>query len=320
MYYNESAFYSLEEFWEGALLGFAISTTYVYGFALIWFELDKKYSWITQTGRRVFFGLLYGVVYAILSVMVVVFLGGLWIGKGDISVSFNMISTSWLYPAANFIPTVLIVCAVAFFKNWSRSVANREKLKAEMMVYKFESLQNQLNPHFLFNSFNVLSNLVYEDQKLAILFVDRLSEIYNYVLESKEKNLISLKEELAFIDSYYFLLKTRFEEKLEIEVEVEAVDNCQIAPMVLQLLIENAVKHNVITKKSPLKITIDNDNEYLNITNQLNTKKTNERSTKTGLKNIHQRYGFFTKLPVLIERSDEFFKVRIPIIKERSTP
>lgn len=316
IYYNETALDSIEEFWLGALIGFAISATYVYGFALIWFELDKKYSWIDQTGKRILFGLLLGGIYAVLSVVIVVFVSGLFLGKGDISVSIAMISNSWVYPAANFIPTVLIVCTFAFFKKWSNSVANGEKLKAEMMTYKFESLQNQLNPHFLFNSFNVLSNLVYEDQKLAVKFVDQLGEIYNYVLDNKENHLVSLKAELTFIDSYYFLLKTRFEEKIELEININVNSDCQVAPMVLQLLIENAVKHNVITKQSPLKITIENDDRYLHISNPLNPKKVHESSTQTGLKNIQQRYGLLTSLPVLVEKSETFFRVSIPMIKK----
>ncbi len=316
IYYNPRAFEGFEYFLPGSLYGFAISASYVYGFILIWIEMDKRYHWIKQTGKRIFFGLFYGELYAILSFAMVSMLYGLWVGKGDFSFGIQAFLYAWMIPAINFLPSLLIVCAVAFFKNWSTSVVNREKLKAEMMQYKFESLQNQLNPHFLFNSFNVLSQLVYDDKTLAKKFIDQLNEMYRYVLASKDRTLVPLEEELGFIESYCFLLKARFENQLNIDISLDPANDEQIAPMVLQLLIENAVKHNAFTSKQPLTIRIQREGDYVMVINNLNLKKQSVPSTKTGLANIRQRYGLLTESEVRIEQNNVEFKVSIPLIRK----
>ncbi len=316
LYYNEDAFQRFDLFLEGVIFGFTISTTYVYGFILIWLEMDKLYPWISQPGKRIFYGIFYGLLYAMVSYAVVTISFWFIAKGGQIELAWANFLYGWKYPVINFFPSALIVCAVAFFKNWSRSVINKEKLQAEMMQYKFESLQNQLNPHFLFNSFNVLSNLVYDDKQLAIRFVDQLQEIYEYVLDSKDKNLVELKDELAFIDSFTFLLKMRFEDKLKINNHVDPQADCLVAPMVLQLLIENAVKHNIITKQNPLEIDIRLKDDYLEVSNSLQPKKTIEKSTKMGLENIKQRYELISSLPVRVEKSS-VFKVSIPIVRRK---
>ena len=320
LYYNNYAFDSIRSFVEGAAFGSLISASYVYAFILIWYEMDKRYDWITQTGKRIFFGLFYGELFAFLSFAFISVLHSLALADDWVSHAIGTVSYAWKFPVINFIPSVLIVCAVAFFKNWSRSVTNTQRLQSEMMAYKFESLQNQLNPHFLFNSFNVLSNLVYDDQKLAVKFLDRLGEMYSYVLDSKNKELVKLSEELSFMESYVFLLKTRFEEKLMIKMEVQPDDSWLIAPMVLQLLIENAVKHNKTTRQSPLIISIFTKENYLFVTNSLQLKKVVEPSTNMGLKNIKERYGFFTKKPVIVSLTEESFDVGIPAIKREGEP
>ena len=314
LYYNTYAFQSWENFVQGGLFGFSISASYVYGFMLIWFEMDKRYNWITQTGKRIFFGLFYGELYAILSFGVVSFIYGTIVSGGDMNFGRQTFLYAWPIPAINFFPSLLIVCAVAFFKNWSASVVNREKLNSEMMKYKFESLQNQLNPHFLFNSFNVLSNLVYDDKELAKKFIDQLNETYQYVLNSKERSLVVLEEELKFIESYCFLLEARFEEKLKIEIDLEPDSSEKIAPMVLQLLIENAVKHNALTTQNPLLIDISKEGGHVEVKNNRQPKKQKIQSTKTGLSNIRQRYTLLTKKEVVVQENDAEFIVQIPLI------
>lgn len=316
LYFNSNAFDNWQSFVYGSLFGFSISASYVYGFILIWIELDKKYNWIHQTGKRVFYGILFGELYATLSYALLAFIFGYLISRGQMDGGYRAIEGGLKYPAINFLPSVLIVCAVAFFKNWSSSVRNQEQLKSEMVRYKFEALQNQLNPHFLFNSFNVLNNLVFDDKKLAVRFIDQLQEIYDYVLESKEKNLVTLEEELAFVESYAFLLNMRFEEKLQIDVKVQSSNDQMIAPMVIQLLIENAVKHNVITRQQPLSILILEEDNQLIVSNNIQLKKTIEKSTKTGLSNIKERYSMILERLVTIEQTEGQFRVSIPIIRK----
>jgi LytS/YehU family sensor histidine kinase len=209
----------------------------------------------------------------------------------------------------------LIYTAVGFFHAWRNSFLQAEKLKVEMLAYKYESLRNQINPHFLFNSLNVLSDLVYDDQKLAVKFIRQLSDLFRYVLDSRDKELVPLKDELEFIQSFTFLLKTRFEEKLTIDVNVDVQPDDYIVPMALQLLIENAVKHNEISEAFPLKIAVRKTGDYLEVENNLQPKLAGDNSKQTGLKNITQQFSFFSDKPIKIITSDERYLVRIPILK-----
>lgn len=184
-----------------------------------------------------------------------------------------------------------------------------------MLAYKYESLRNQINPHFLFNSLNVLSDLVYDDQRMAVKFIQQLSDLFRYVLDSRDKELVPLREELDFINSFTFLLKTRFEEKLKIEIDVQPDPEDYIVPMTLQLLIENAVKHNEISEAFPLRISIRKTDEWLEVENNLQSKSAGDDSKKTGLKNITQQFAFFSEKPIKIITSNERYMVRVPILK-----
>jgi len=188
-------------------------------------------------------------------------------------------------------------------------------LQEENIISQFETLKSQVNPHFLFNSLNVLSSLIFIDQNKAGKFVRQLSKVYRYVLEHKDRDKITLKDELPFIESYVYLLKTRFDKNLMVDIKIEK-DNYQhkIAPMVIQLLVENAIKHNIISSQKPLSIKIFIENEYLIISNNLQLKSSREISSKTGLDNIRKRYEYLTNTKVLIEDTPEFFKVEIPLL------
>ena len=190
----------------------------------------------------------------------------------------------------------------------------REKLHSQ-----FEALKNQLNPHFLFNSLNVLSTLVHTDADLSEEFIDKLAKTYRYLLEQKDKELIRLKTEIEFLNSYAFLMKIRFEDKIKIEINVdEEKQQYYIPPLTLQLLVENAIKHNIISKETPLVIELltDNNNNLLIRNNfQPYENKINIYSTGIGLKNIISRYSFYTDKIVEHELKDNFFVVKIPLIK-----
>jgi LytS/YehU family sensor histidine kinase len=209
----------------------------------------------------------------------------------------------------------LIFTAIGFFQAWKRSFVQAEKLKVEMLAYKYESLRNQINPHFLFNSLNVLSDLVYDDQAMAVKFIQQMSDLFRYVLDSRDKELVPLRDELEFIRSYTFMLKTRFEEKLKIEIDVDPNAEDYIVPMSLQLLIENAVKHNEVSEAFPLRISIRKNADSLEVENNVQPKNAGDDSIKTGLKNITQQYAFFSERPIKIITSDERFLVKLPILK-----
>jgi sensor histidine kinase YesM len=206
--------------------------------------------------------------------------------------------------------------SIFLLNKWRFSLAELERFKKENAEIRFESLRSQLNPHFLFNSLNTLSSLVYENQEKAGLFIRELSDVYRYILESREKDLVNLDVEMKFAESYINLLQLRFGENLQILMEVEtSKKEYMIAPLSLQLLIENAVKHNVISKKHPLKIDIITNEDFLIVTNNLQPKNTKEYSSELGLKNIQSRYGFLTNTKVEVLNNMNEFIVKIPLIK-----
>lgn len=220
--------------------------------------------------------------------------------------------------------TVIVVCvmiyeSVFFYVQWKQTVIETERLRRENIESQLEGLRNQVNPHFLFNSLNTLIYIIPEDPQKAVQFVQMLSKVYRYILEIRDKKLIHLEEELQFLDAYNFLLKERFGDNLQIEVNIpDAAKHEQIVPLSLQILFENAIKHNIISKDKPLKIEVFADNGHLVIQNNLQKKKQTMPSTKVGLENIRNRYAFFSAEPVEILTDDGCFRVRLPLLKYAS--
>jgi two-component system, LytTR family, sensor kinase len=193
-----------------------------------------------------------------------------------------------------------------------------EKFKKISTQAQLQAVRNQVNPHFLFNNLSVLTALIPLDTNASVEFVRQFSKVYRYVLKSHEKELMELDTELDFIDSYLYLLKKRFGESLKISVQVdEEVRQYFIVPMALQMLVENAVKHNVVSKNKPLQINIfTEDDQLLIVQNNLQHKAVNDlESTQFGLSNISQRYEFLTHKPIVIQENEAYFTVKVPIIK-----
>jgi LytS/YehU family sensor histidine kinase len=182
---------------------------------------------------------------------------------------------------------------------------------------QFESLKNQLDPHFLFNSLNVLNGLIEESPKKASMFTTDLSKIYRYVLEQKDKSLVSLQDELTFSRAYLNLLSLRFEAGIQIDLQINAEQHTGcILPLSLQLLIENAIKHNIISVRKPLLLKIYRKNNYLYVENNLQKKKVLHDHSGIGLKNIQERYAILSNLSVHLQETDILFSVGLPIINE----
>ncbi len=194
-----------------------------------------------------------------------------------------------------------------------------EQLKKENALAQYEALKNQVSPHFLFNSLSILSSLVHTDAHLSERFIDQLSKAYRYILEQKNNDSVSLKTELDFIRSYAFLLKIRFEEKFDVKIEISDTEAAkyQVAPLTLQLLIENAVKHNKMSAKDPLRVTIRKDEKNLIVENPVQSREANDPiivSTGIGLNNIINRYRLLTAHPVEIIKLSRIFRVQIPLL------
>jgi two-component system, LytTR family, sensor kinase len=212
--------------------------------------------------------------------------------------------------------------AIVFYMNkYKAAQIEAEQLKKQSIEARFDALRNQINPHFLFNSLNVLSSLVYRDPDTSARFIEQLSNVYRYLLYNQDQKLIPLREELEFMNSYYYLLKMRFQENLNIVYEIpDSKKNYYIAPATLQLLIENAIKHNIVSKKNPLdiKIYIENGKPDVNkivVENNLQPKPVQEVSTKLGLKNIKSRYTFLAGRESVEVIAEPNFIVKVPLIK-----
>jgi hypothetical protein len=299
----------------GFLWAFSISITQWTGLQVIYGIIDRKLSWIETPVKKTFIQIIAFLAYSIAAFILVQFFN-YYVWRGVLpSQSWNWIIQSLPYTLIISFMISLLFTAIGFFYAWKNSLVHAEKLKAEMMAYKYESLRNQINPHFLFNSLNVLSDLVYDDQAMAVKFIQQMSDLFRYVLDSRDKELVPLKEELEFIRAYTFLLKTRFEDKLIIDIQAEADQEDFIVPMTLQLLIENAVKHNEVSEAFPLRISIRKNQHSLEVENGLRLKNVSGDATKTGLRNITQQFAFFSDQPIKIITSDERFMVRVPILK-----
>ena len=195
-----------------------------------------------------------------------------------------------------------------------------QKIIAGTANAKFESLKNQIDPHFLFNSLNVLSSLIEENPENAQRFTTSLSKIYRYVLEQKDKELVSVAEELAFAKTYMDLLKMRFENSLSYELLAENIDvEAKVVPLSLQLLLENAVKHNIISEQKPLCIKVYIEDDFLRIENNYQKKDVLQDRQGVGLDNIINRYGIITNRKVLIEQNEQTFTVKLPILTKQIT-
>ncbi|WP_372948001.1 sensor histidine kinase [Mariniphaga sp.] len=200
-----------------------------------------------------------------------------------------------------------------FYSQWSDALKREEKLAQEKLLFQYETLKSQVNPHFLFNSLNTLSSLVHSNPSLSEEFIRKLSNNYRYILENQEKDLVPLTDEVQFVQEYFALQKIRDEEKIELKVELTETENVLIPPVSLQLLTENALKHNAATRKNPMVITIHNEGlDKLVVRNNLQPKSQLSNSSKTGLKNLNERCRLILKREIEINQTNTEFIVKIP--------
>ncbi|MFA6262004.1 MAG: histidine kinase [Bacteroidia bacterium] len=208
-----------------------------------------------------------------------------------------------------------IFAAITFFYSWRRSMNEKEVLKREGLTAEFETLKSQINPHFLFNSLNTLTSLIEENKATATEFVQQLAGVYRYVLTQKDKDLVTLREELNFVNAYIYLNQIRFGENLKIEIQVDPkLLEKKLVTLSLQMLIENAIKHNIISTQRPLTIRIETNENQVVVSNNLQRKTVMHESNGIGLNNIAHRYSLLSKLEVDISDDGFQFTVALPLI------
>ena len=311
--------FTLENLWKSFLISGMFSFGMGLGNGFINSYLSSKWDWVTQTNKRVTVGIIATLLYTIPLVLTVDYIAFVIIDGDDPRNFFsgNRMLVHLFYIILSLgISTFLH--AKDFMLNWKAAITQettRQEIVAKTETAKFESLKSQIDPHFLFNSLNVLTSLISENPYQAEKFTTKLSKVYRYVLEQRNKDLIPLLEELQFAKTYMELLAMRFEDAVHFEIPT-AVSNpeLKIVPLSLQLLLENAVKHNVVSSTRPLSIKIYEKDGGLIIENNINPKEAIGKSTKVGLRNIADRYGLITQRNVIIENNNKTFKVSLPLL------
>ncbi len=287
------------------------------GFLADW--LNIQFPWTESSRKRLIISLIATALYTFLAWVFFVFL---W---HTIKYGFN--NWSDFYKNLRFISflyTFLITLTVSgfvhggqFLTNWKMAAIEAERLKKEQISAMYEILKAQINPHFLFNSFNVLSTLVHKDADLAEKFINQLSKVYRYVLQTRDKEVVSLSEELEELDAYVFLMKIRFGDSFIFNKKIEP-DNIKIAPLTLQMLIENALKHNEASNAHPLSIELSEEANFIVLKNNIQLKNNVLESTGFGLENISAQYSILSNKKVEITEDKHHFIVKIPKILNES--
>jgi len=198
---------------------------------------------------------------------------------------------------------------------WQTSLRREQKLREENLVFQHETLKSQVNPHFLFNSLNTVSSLIQSQPEKAEEFINNLSSVYRYILENGQKDMVPLQSELDLINRYFDLHRVRDEEKILMSIDYSGAGNYQILPVSLQIPLENAIKHNTATRDNPLKISLYFEGQYIVVKNNLQKKSSQLKSTGIGLKNLAERLRLITGKDLITEETNEFFIVKIPLLK-----
>jgi two-component system, LytTR family, sensor kinase len=276
--------------------------------------LNKKYSWFANSFKRLMIQLPMALITSLLFIFFAMFVYGKLICSD--SPTHNRLMVDSLIISALLVFVIMSVeLSMQFFNGWKNSLIEIEKYKTQNAQAQLENLKTQINPHFLFNNMSVLTSLVYKDQDKAVDFIQQLSKVYRYVLDNRNNELVNLQDEIIFLESYIYLLQIRFDTNIDFKINInENARNKMIPPMCLQILVENCIKHNEISKAHPLHITITNIEYAITVSNNLQVRIHPEPSAKMGLQNIIERYKFLSDNEVVVSNDNNFFKVTLPLL------
>ncbi len=275
----------------------------------------KRYPHLKQTRFRILYVAIWYIISTVLMRIGITYLYDITLFWGY-PMTLRSYWINVLVPFTFTVPIAAIYEAKYLYRHWWATYYEAEQLKKENLQSQLDSLKAQINPHFLFNSLSTLSSLVSEDPKRAERFIEELSSVYRYLLQTNELPLTTLENELRFIDAYLHLLQTRFGKGIEVQIDVdEAYYSFQLPPLTLQLLLENAVKHNSLSPAKPLQIRIFTDEvNNLFVLNTLRKKNNVVPSSQTGLRNISRKYQLLKQPDVVVKQTEDCFQVTIPLI------
>lgn len=292
-------------------------------FTLLWFGnrlithwFDRLLSWRRYGNIRFFTHLLVGILYSLL------------VANGtyaSLKLLFTIdpptveqIVVMNVYGAVIFIPAFSLYFSLQFLRSWRKSELASEKFQKESMRSRLESLKSHLDPHFLFNNLNILSSLIETDPARSKEFLLTFSDVYRMILHTKSEDLISLETEIRFIEKYFFLLENRFGDAIRLEITLpEEILSAYIPPLTLQILVENAMKHNRISERKPLQIRIHSEGRVIVVSNSLNLKQLSpSEKSGSGLDNIRKRFSYFDIHHVRVITTPTEFQVHLPLIEQ----
>ena len=299
---------------------FTLSVMFVFGGYLAIFMINraKKYPH-PQLTKKIIPALLifYIAIFLIANISISLGILGWFLYTGrDLSELWDQLIHHELNFANNRLFIWLMFFTIAFFYIlWQKSSKKEQLLSEEKLRFQYNNLKAQVNPHFLFNSLNTLSELVHQDAKKADNYIQKLSAIYRYILENENTELISLDKEIDFVKEFFSLQKERDDDKINLEINIGETTNLSVVPVSIQVLVENALKHNACSKNNPLKIKITRENEYIIVSNPIQRKSLPENSTKIGLQNLMERVKLATNKELILKEENHEFIIKIPLIQ-----
>ncbi|SHJ62380.1 Histidine kinase [Hymenobacter daecheongensis DSM 21074] len=287
------------------------------GYSVDW--LDKYVGWKQAPARRMVLTLLVSLVGS-LAVIMMVRLGYILYRHQDPARLFSaQYVDGYVFPLVITVICSLFMHSRSFLLGWREALVRNERLQKEMAQAEAESLRQQLDPHFMFNALNALTSLVEEEPKVAVRFIRQLSQVYRYVLDARQREVVPLADELEFAQSYLFLQNIRYGDALHVTMPrpAEVPPHAVVPPLSLQLLLENALKHNAASSSQPLHlhITLDEAARTLTVRNSLRPRRLGpEESLGIGLPNLTARYAHLTAAPVVVEHTEQEFVVTLPVL------
>ncbi|MBE0678245.1 MAG: histidine kinase [Bacteroidales bacterium] len=277
-------------------------------------RFGNKIRWEVNPGRRIAVTLGAVIVAAILVTFLINYIFVYNVQGESFTEYIKVTLTLLLLQVLIVVYAFSLITAIQFFRMWKEGLMKQEALQRRTLELKLEALRNQVNPHFLFNSLNMLASLVPRDQDMAVKMIMNLSDSYRYLLDQRDQKLVEWPVERTFVENWLSLQQMRFADNLRVHITPGDWPVFYVVPLAVQMLVENAVKHNTITSEEPLEISIYAEEGYLVVRNNLQVRSTVERTSNAGLENIKQQYEILTGMKVEVKSDDGFFTVRLPCI------
>lgn len=277
-------------------------------------RFGNKIRWEVNPGRRIAVTLGAVIVAAILVTFLINYIFVYNVQGESFTEYIKVTLTLLLLQVLIVVYVFSLITAIQFFGMWKEGLMKQEALQRRALELQLEALKNQVNPHFLFNSLNTLTSLIPRNPDMAVKMIMHLSDSYRYLLEQRDQKLVEWQVERTFVENYLSLQQMRFANSIRVAIAADNGPVFSVVPLSVQMLTENAIKHNRITTEEPLKIMIYKEGDFLVVKNSLQKKGTVERSSNVGLENIKQQYEILTGRKVEVDEDREFFTVRIPCI------